>query len=376
MALRRLYGSSAPALLGICLLLGTGCVDPFSGSNIQFTLAGSVHIPGTPSDFGRPPPGTHYEFYALDIADDGREFAFKVTQFDVRPAIEQASPCFIEDDESRYPGLHATKFVDRLAVEFGFDRADFDPASPPSGMSDGDVIDYLTAEVRENNLGRIQGSIKAVTSHSPARYADEDWLETGVDCPVGDECDGAGGERCNDGMSCERPVCAGDAMRTASKIPPAYCLDDASANERTDMCEEFWAANPNRYEGSDKVFTLPLNGKWVGAVDGADPRNNQFLGGAGMFVDANLEEIEGLLMNFQYNCTAADFNANPDTCAPDYPAAFTAADESAIGYHYMSGLVQNKTRGVINVPMNHRTFTTISGEAAIWFNLDDDDVQF
>lgn len=408
MAMRRSMGSSAPALLGICLLFGIGCVDPFGGSNIQFTLAGSVHVPGLPSDFGRPPPGTHYEFYSLDIGSDGREFAFKIAEFDVRPAIDRASPCFIEDDESKFPGLHSTAFVDKLADEFGFDRADFDPANPPANMSAGDVIDYLTAEVRENNLGRIQAAIKAVTSHSPAEYATEDWLVTadpceanadcqaggrcdqdstcldiGNTCTIDDDCDTARGETCNaDGnceievSCCERPVCAGDAMRTASKFPPAYCLGDDSSAERRALCEDFWAEHPNRYEGSDKVFTLPLAGKWIGAVDGSDPRNNQFLGGAGMFVDANLEQIEGLLINWQYNCEAGDFNANGDDCAPVYPDMFPDGDKSSIGFHYMSGMAVSKTRGVINVPMTNRTFGQISGQAAIWFNLDDDDVQF
>ena len=171
-------------------------------------------------------------------------------------------------------------------------------------------------------------------------------------------------------------MCAGDAMRTASKFPPAFCLDDASSDERNALCEAFWDANPDRYEGSDQVFTLPLNGGWIGAVDGSDPRNNQFLGGAGLFVEANLEEIEGLLMNWQYNCTDDDFATNGTTCAADYPDGFEATDESVIGFHYMSGTVQLKTRGVINVPMTNRTFGQLSGQAAIWFNLDNDDVQF
>lgn len=410
MALRQLFRSSAPALLGIGLLFGTACVEPFGGSNIQFTLAGSVHVPGTPSDFGRPPPSTHYEFYSLDIDSDGREFAVEIAEFDVRPVIERASPCFIEDEESIFPGLHSTRFVDKLAAEFGFNRGDFDAANPPAGMSPGDVIDYLTAEVRENNQGRLQGAVKAVTSHSPAQYGEEDWVattdpcETNIDCAVGDgqrcdqdstcldigdtcvdddDCDGARGETCNAGgnceievFCCEQAICAGDAMRTDTKFPPPYCLDDASSDERSALCEEFWAANPDRYEGSDLVFTLPLNGGWIGAVDGSDPRNNQFLGGAGLFVDANLEDIEGLLMNWQYNCDVAEFNTDSNTCEPDYPDTFEDVDKSVIGFHYMSGTVQNKTRGVINVPMINRTFGTISGQAAIWFNLDDDDVQF
>ena len=57
----------ARALIGLLITFtASGCVEPFSGSNVQFTLSGA-HIPGTPSDFGRPPPGTHYEFHAFEL---------------------------------------------------------------------------------------------------------------------------------------------------------------------------------------------------------------------------------------------------------------------------------------------------------------------
>jgi hypothetical protein len=338
MDLRRLVRSCAPAIVGVwgvCLLFGSGCVEPFGGSNIQFTLAGGVHIPGTPADFGRPPPGTHYQFYATQTREleDGRtiEFTFKVAEFEVLPLISRASPCFIEDDESRFPGLHSTQFAQKLREETGID----DPFNPPAGADDGDIIDIITADVRMNNLGRLEGGVKAVTNHSPASY------------PTG--------------------------------IPDPTNRSDAANAERRERCNAFWDANPTFYEGSDKVFTLPLNAAWLGAVDGADPRTSAFLGGVSLFVDSDLSQIDGLMINYQYDCTPADFrnpDIGPDACEPQYPDGFPDDDKSDIGFHYMSGEAVDRTRGVINVPMSNRLFGQISGEAAIWFDLDHDDVQF
>ena len=63
-ATKRFLRGSALALLATSILTG-GCVEPFGGSNLQVTLAGSVQVPGLPAEFGRPPPDTHFEFYAV-----------------------------------------------------------------------------------------------------------------------------------------------------------------------------------------------------------------------------------------------------------------------------------------------------------------------
>jgi len=336
--LRILSRGGACASLGLLLLLtAAGCVEPFGGSDIEFALAGSVQVPGLPSEFGRPPPGTHYEYHAFenvtDTDGDGNEivvatYSVKVADFEVRPLVDQASPCYIEDEESKFPGLHSTQYLRKLQEVTGVD----DPFFPPADASPGDVIDVLTAQRRMEGIALLANGIKAITSHDPAPYP--------------------------------------------SGIPAADLIDDASNRQRKQMCEDFWRDHPLKYEGNDLVFTLPLNGKWYGAVDGADPRNGVFLGGAHFFVDTDLSNLDGLLLNWQYNCTGADFQENGIQCTPDWPDGLPADEQSPIGFHYMSGAAVTRTRGVINVPMKNRLFSRLTGEAAIWVDLDSDDVQF
>ena len=329
------------ALLGLVLLLiaftAAGCVEPFGGSNINFSLEGGVHVPGTPGDFGRPPPDTHYEFHAVeyvkDVDDDGNEiivqtFTYEIANFELRELIERESPCFIEDDESRFPGLHSTMYAEKLRDVLGFD----DPYDPPATAKDVDVIDILTADRRMGGLGLIQNGLVAVTSHDPAEYPDD--------------------------------------------IPAPDLMDDASNAERKQKCEAFWKEHPNKYEGNDMVFTLPLNGQWFGAVHGADPRNGVLIGGSKFYVDADLADIDGLLMNWQYDCTPEAYQAEGMHCTPDYPTTVPDDQRTDLGVHYMSGDVVEKARGVLNVPMRNRVFGTVAGEAVIFPDLDNDQVQF
>jgi len=318
------------------LLVQSGCVDPFGGSSIQAYFFGGVHVPGDPQGFGRPPAGTHYSFLALNHDADGNGFVFALESFDVRTVIDTSSPCFIEDDESRFPGLHVTRYAERLRVDIGVD----DPFG--DGVREQDAIDLLTADRRMSNLGLLRSSIKAVTSHSPAPYP-----------PVAADCDG------------------GD-----TEIPPPECTDDSSNARRLRLCEQFWADNPLLYEGSDKVFTLPLAGVWHGSVDGTDPRTGQPIGGANFLVDADLTGIDSLLVNWQYNCGAADFAALGADCAPVYPDDFPVEDQSPIGYHYMAGRLEEQTRGVQSTTMSNTTFSQISGHVSVFADLDEDDNHF
>ncbi len=318
------------------LLLTGGCVDPFGGSSIQAYFFGGVHVPGDPQEFGRPPEGTHYAFLALKQDADGNPFIFQLESFEVRPVIDLSSPCFIEDDESRFPGLHVTRYADRLREQTGVD----DPYA--DGVREEDAIDLLTADRRMGNLGLLQSSIKAVTSHTPARYP-----------AVAAGCAGGDGE-----------------------IPPPECTDDASNDRRKRLCEVFWADNPRFYEGSDKVFTLPLNGRWHGAIDGTDPRTAQPIGGANFLVTADLTGIDSLLVHWQYDCAAADFAASDSDCAPVYPDGFPVEDRSPIGYHYMAGQLEQQTRGVYSATISNTIFAQISGHVSIFVDLDDDDNHF
>ncbi len=361
----------ASALLTTGLVFAVGCVEPFGGSNLQVDFSGGVQTPGLPADFGRPPPGTHYSFYAVKLEDDGNggetSFAFRIEDFAINPLVNTSSPCFIENDESVFPGVHSAQYANRLVKELnekyglpgGPDPEDnFDPFNPPAGADPGDAIDVVTAEVRIGNLQLLQAGVKAVTSFSPAQYP-------GVD----DTC------------SCDPAALSGlsDAELAARAIPAATCLEDDCSKVRRTQCRAFWREHPDFYEGNDEIFTVPHNGNWRGAVTGTDPRNNQFLGGAGFFVDENLIGTDALLVNWQYNCTLEDYeneDIGPDNCEPQYPDGFPDADKSEIGFHYLSGTTEQRTRGTLNASLSNRLFNRVTAEAVIFFDLNDDDVQF
>ena len=342
MSLLRLGRCMGIVWLPVIASASAGCVDPFGGSNIQITFASGVHTPGLPTEFGRPPPGTHYAFYAVTFTRDDtgvpvESTAFHLLDFEVQPVINRSSPCFIEDDESRFPGLHVTQYATKLEEEIAARTGTSDPFDP--AMPHGDAVDILTARTRMDNLGRLAAAIKAVTTFSPAQLPRTD------------------------------TVCANEGGSDPLLVPPPTCREDESSLRRRELCTQFWAANPGFYEGSDKVFTLPLNGRWRGAVTTNDPRNAAFIGGAGFFVDANLEDLDALLVNWQYD----DLDGDGE---PDYPADFPDADKSPLGFHYLVGTPVSKTRGVINVPLSNDLHSAINGEAAIWTDLDDDDVHF
>lgn len=364
MRIGRIVRGGGFALAASLLFIGSaGCIDPFGGSNIQLTLAQGVHVPGLPADFGRPPPRTHYTFYGVNLQRDADgnvtgSTAFKVKDFEVVPVIDRASPCFIENSESRFPGTHSTQYLEKLeevfAAKYGLsDPDDFDPFDFTGRFDELDQIDYLTAKRRVDFLGALQTSVKAVVPYSPAEYGDVDM-----------------------GCSCDFDENASDSDLAAQDIPAATCLADQCAEKRTAICQAFWRLNPDKYEGNDEVFTLPHNGFLNGLVDGSDPRNNQFLGGSQHFVEPNLENIDALLMNWNFDCAA---DTPPDElfdCEPVYPDEFPDEAKSIIGYHYMSGTIEHRVRGVINVPMTNEFFGTIRGQAAIFVDLDDDDVHF
>jgi hypothetical protein len=295
-------------------------------------------VPGAPPDFGRPPDGTHYQLVVSQVTGDGRTFLFPVGAFEVRPVVDPASPCFIEDDESRFPGLHVTRYAERLSAETGV----ADPFDPPAGASEGDVVDVLTARRRMSNLSLLRASIKAVTSQSPAAY----------------------------------PAPAADCAGPDGEIPPPECTDDASNARRQRLCEAFWAEHPTLYEGSDKVFTLPLNGAWHGAVDGTDPRTGQPIGGANFLVAPDLTAAAALLVTWQFDCAPDDFAARGDDCAPVYPPGTPVEQQTALGVTYLVGTLAPVTRGVLSGQLENPTFSSISGHVSIIADLDGDEEHF
>jgi hypothetical protein len=368
MSLRRTCGATA---LGGLLAVAGGCVDPFAGSSINATFNSGVHAPADVGEQplgGQPPANTYYAFYAVQALDDDdgqRTYTFEVQRFQVLPLIDAASPCFMEldDGSSPYPGIHVTQVLARLQNDTGIS----DPLNPPDTAPEEDIVDVVSARERMSVLPQLQSSVKAVVGFS-------DNLPPGVhpDFPVAADCAAAEAD--------------------PNSIPPPDCGDQAAEDQfneqRLRVCRAYFDADRERcaqqnaanyagycegtYIGSDKVFTLPINGRWHGSVTGSNPKNNGFLSGAQWFAPVPLDphSFDVLSVRWQYKDTDEDGE-------PDYPAGTADEDKSEIGFHYMEGTpVYEVTRGVINVPIANRTFSAVAGEVAIFPSLDEDNVNF
>ncbi len=381
-----------------------GCVDPYEGAAMDVSFFPGVGSAGE-SLTGAPPAGTHYSFYAVQYEgvtecvnhcdgdgdcpagtcnldthrcednavtvrcptgsscdnasnicmDDTTHaalvqdsYSFKVNDFQIQPLINRSSPCFIEHAGRRYPGLHSTMELARLEQDTNID----DPLHPPADAPQGDIIDVLTARKRNQDQSSLESLVRAVTSFSSA-------LPPGVDPDFPME----------DYQENSVIQCADNPNTDPGKIPPPHCTDDASNTRRFALCTGYWKAHPDYYEGSDLVFTLPLNGHWYGAVNGSNPKN--VIGpidGASFFVNVALTDFDALVMSWQYT----DFDGDGE---PDYPAGTIDQDKSKLGYLYMAGTPVQKSRGVVNVPMAARILN-ITGEAAIYAGLGEDHVHF
>jgi hypothetical protein len=330
--------------------LASACVDAYPGSSVQIDFAAAVQTNprvGEVAAADQPPPNTHYVLYAVDhvfatnpdgsLVLDGngapvikQTYLFSVKDFAIHAVVNLSSPCFIDAEGTRFPGLHVTQYAGAVRTATGIT----DPFA--TGQDPGDVSDVLTADRRNSNLMLIAGALKSVTSYSDASYPA---VATG---------------------------CVGQAGVDATQIPPASCVDAASNAQRLRLCQSVWNADPQLYEGSDKVFTLPLGGKFFGMVEGSNPVNGGFVGGSSFFVEENLVDFDAYLVNWQYD--DLDHNGLPDT-----PAGVTA---SATGFPYLEGTPRAVTRGVITVPLHHATNPNLAATMAIFPNLNRDDVQF
>jgi hypothetical protein len=332
-------------------------VESFSGSNVQIDFSAGVLTPaGDDYDGERAPANTFFTLYAIDhvyqLDDEGnpildgdgdplieRSYLFGVQRFEIRPVIDLDSPCFIEVENTPYPGLHVTQVATRLKQDIcdrlGMDPTCFDLAitDPPPGATEEEIIDVITAEIRMGNLGDLQTLVKAVTTFSNYEY------------PGG--------------------------------IPAPDLIDDSSNAERLERCQAAWADEAASreardeafYEGSDKVFTLPLNGTLYGMVEGMNPVNGVGLvGGSSMFVDEVLTGADAYTLNWQFK----DHDGDGE---PDYPADFDR-DESETGYTFMSGLPEARTRGTVNVRLVSPLSDSTYAEVAIFPDLASDDLNF
>lgn len=327
----------------VALLLSAGCVDSFAGANVQLTLREGVQIPADPDDTpvnGQPAADTHFALVSFQFEVDAagevvRSFAFDVFDFEIRRHIELGSPCLIDRDGDRFPGLHVTQVAAKLREVTGIS----DPLNPPAGASERDVGDVLDADARVALLPMISAGVRSVVSTSA------------VAPPAIDA------------------VCVEDGGSDPARVPPPDCTGQQSNDRRLALCEAFWAANPDYYEGSDKVFSVPLNGQYFGSVDGRNPINGAPIGGVSFDVDAALDDFDALAITWRYK----DLDGDGE---PDIPDTAPDSERNPIGVVYLEGRPERVARGVINVPLANQTFSTITGEAVVIPSLDEDEVSF
>jgi hypothetical protein len=297
-------------LLILVTTLGA-CVEPFDGSKLEILLRAGVQVPGDEDPgSGRPPSDTHYELYA--VRDDS---AFLLHTFQVIPVIRQAEPCFMEDEQARFPGLHATQIARKL----------IEAAMVDGTVSDDEAGVIAVAEDRLANLNLLEQRLKIIA-----------FAEPGLTGAV--------------------------VAQFRATLPAPDLIDDASNANRLSLCRAFMRQHPGYYVGNDKTLAIPLAGRYEGVIEGTDPRNGAFLGGGSFDVEVNLASFDALRINWNFNDPADPRRA--------------ALPPSEIGWHYMSGKPVQRTRGVWNVPMQNRYFSPISGELTVWYDLAEDSVHF
>jgi hypothetical protein len=291
--------------------LSTACVDNFDGSKIELLLNGGVDVPADPPGSGRPPSDTHYEIW---IARD--QSVFHITDFDIHTAISRSDPCFIEEEGSRFPGLHSTQIANKLiAVATAGGRT-------PTDEEAGEIAQ---AKVRVGNMTLLESSLKVFTAH-----------EAGLT----------------------------EAQITAltADVPTPDRTDDASNAERLAKCKAVWHDHPGYYVATDKVLAIPLNGTYYGLINGTDPRNGALVGGGSIDVGASFPVFDAMRIVWNWN--------DPNDARKDgFPP-------TSSGYYYMAGTPVMIVRGTINVSLVNQDFARIGGEASIYTNLGRDDVHF
>lgn len=297
-------------------LAAAGCVDGFRGSNVQIDLS-----PGTPVQTavgqqpgaGELPANAHLRLYAVDEFN-GTQALFEIQRFEIHRIVDVQSPCFIDVPPNvPFPGLHVSQFAAAMAEATGIT----DIANPPPGTTEAQQIDAATAIKRMDNIALLGGpmAIKVVTSASESTYP-----------PVDADCEGGG-------------------------LPPPPCRDEASNARRLAICRAAWAADPNLFEGTDRILTAPLAGITFGFVVGLNPVTPAPIGGAQFFVDEALAGIE------QY-------------------AIQVFVDGAPSGTVLFTGTPSHPTRGVTHVHLDSPLSPNLTAEMAVFENLDDDEVHF
>jgi hypothetical protein len=300
-----------------------GCVENFGGANVQIDLS-----PATPSQalVGRPPQmlelpsNIHFRLLAIR-GPAGAEAQIEVTRFEIHKIVDPTSPCFIDVGPNvPFPGVHVTQFALKMSERTGIT----DVMNPPPGATMQAQIEQATAVQRMRNVEALAGDrgLKAVTSASPGTYP-----------PVDATCTGGG-------------------------LPPPMCIDDASNARRLQICTGAWRADPDLFEGTDRVLTSPLNGTTFGFVIGLNPTVPPPVqipvGGAQLVVPDPLEAVDAYAIDFR-----------PDGAVDPGTLLLTGRPTSGA------------IRGVTHVHMDSPLLPGIvTAELAIFTNLDDDDVHF
>jgi hypothetical protein len=242
---------------------------------------------------------------------------FEVTKFEVHHIVDLSSPCFIDvPPHVTIPGLQLSQYANVIEQQTGITN----PASPPPGSTQAEEIEVATAIQRMTNIGLLGADtgIKAITSPSTSVYP-----ALGADC-----LDGSG-------------------------IPPPACTDDVSNARRLVMCQAAWSADPNHFEGTDRVLTQSLNGTNYGLVDGLNPINDAPVGGAQFFVNTELAGVDAYAIYWQEN-------GMPDP------------GNNLLLY----GTPTMPTAGVLHVSMTSPSIPGVTAEVAIFANLDNDNSSF
>jgi hypothetical protein len=332
--------------IAIALFALTGCIDEFSGSQLQIDFATKMPTQGSPYRAQRAdelPPNIHFTLYAFDEQMDesgttvGR--LFEVQQFEIHRIVDIDSPCFIDVGEHvPIPGLHVSQFAAEILKKNGItDLAN------PGNATEAQQVEAATAVERQENiqlLMRTDESLsppagpKAITSVSKAAY-------------------GAVASNCTD----------------TNGIPPPECVEPDANQRRLEMCQAVWKAEPGLFEGTDRVLTDPLNGTTFGMVDGSNPINLAPVGGSAFFVEESLEGFDGFAIYWQYDDADGDG-------MPDYPASVPADERRELGQLYLFGRPEPASRGVIHTHLTSLVNPLVTAELAIFANIDEDDVHF
>jgi len=130
------------------------------------------------------------------------------------------------------------------------------------------------------------------------------------------------------------------------------CTDDASNKHRLEMCQSAWAADPNLWEGTDRVLVAPLAGTTYGLVDGMNPINLAPVGGAQLFVDEAVSTMDAFAIYWQ-----TDDKADP-------------------GNLLLYGTPTHPTRGVSHVHLTSAANPLLTADMAIFADLGQDDTHF